>query len=67
MTISPVITPVATDTPKTTHFVCFPLPSEKRNSTTQRRVSVILSHIISYLHLVIVTASVTNYQTLVPT
>src|SRR6266851_8374015 len=36
---------------------------EKKNSTTQREVSVILSHIISYLRLVIVTESVTNCQT----
>jgi histidyl-tRNA synthetase len=41
----------------------FPSSEEKKNSTTQREVSVILSHIISYPRLAIVTKSVTKRQT----
>src|SRR2546421_6900263 len=60
------IAPLALFLSVSDRFMHLSLPSEKRNSTTQREVSVILSHIISYLRLVIVTASVTNCQTSVP-
>jgi hypothetical protein len=42
----------------------FPLPQEKKNSTTQSEVSVFLSHIIAYFRLKIVTESVTKWQIL---
>jgi hypothetical protein len=39
------------------------LSVREKNATTQRGFSVILSNIIAYLRLKIVTESVTNYQT----